>query len=103
MGRFHQTYDLLVTPTLPLTAFEAGVEVPKGSGFRRWTGWTPFTYPFNLTQQPAASVPAGVTADGRPVGLQVVGPRHSDDLVLAVCRLLEAVRPWPVGYPRHPA
>ena len=57
MGRFHESYDLLVTPTLPITAFEAGAEVPKGSGHRRWTGWTPFTYPFNLTQQPAATVP----------------------------------------------
>ncbi|MYX61773.1 amidase, partial [Streptomyces sp. SID8382] len=52
MGRFHSAYDLLVTPTLPITAFEAGVEVPKGSEHTRWTGWTPFTYPFNLTQQP---------------------------------------------------
>ncbi|MGH3664322.1 MAG: amidase family protein, partial [Micromonosporaceae bacterium] len=70
-------------------------DVPPGSDFTEWPQWTPFTYPFNLTQQPAASVPAGVTEDGRPVGLQVVGPRHSDDLVLAVCRLLEAARPWP--------
>jgi aspartyl-tRNA(Asn)/glutamyl-tRNA(Gln) amidotransferase subunit A len=50
MGRFHERYDVLVTPTLPIPAFEAGVEVPAGSGLRRWTGWTPFTYPFNLTQ-----------------------------------------------------
>jgi aspartyl-tRNA(Asn)/glutamyl-tRNA(Gln) amidotransferase subunit A len=92
MGRFHQSYDVLVTPTLPLTAFAAGHEVPVGSGWERWTGWTPFTYPFNLTQQPAASVPCGVTGTGLPAGLQVVGPRHADALVLRVCAAYEAAR-----------
>ncbi|MFC8388771.1 amidase [Streptomyces sp. NPDC057238] len=82
MGRFHDRYDLLVTPTVPITAFEAGAEVPKGSGHRRWTGWTPFTYPFNMTQQPAATVPVGVDGDGLPIGLQIVAARHRDDLVL---------------------
>lgn len=88
MGRFHDTYDLLVTPTLPLTAFEAGAEVPKGSGHRRWTGWTPFTYPFNLTQQPAATVPVGTDGDGLPIGLQLVAARHRDDLVLRAAHTL---------------
>ncbi|KJK41820.1 amidase [Streptomyces variegatus] len=88
MGRFHDAYDLLVTPTMPLTAFEAGVEVPKGSGHRRWTGWTPFTYPFNMTQQPAASVPVGVDGDGLPIGLQLVAARHRDDLVLRAAHAL---------------
>ncbi|MEU6844727.1 amidase [Streptomyces sp. NPDC046716] len=88
MGVFHSTYDVLVTPSLPVTAFEAGVEVPARSGLRRWTGWTPFTYPFNLTQQPAATVPVGVDGDGLPVGLQVVGARHQDGLVLRVAHAL---------------
>ncbi|ANP55268.1 aspartyl-tRNA(Asn)/glutamyl-tRNA(Gln) amidotransferase subunit A [Streptomyces griseochromogenes] len=88
MGRFHETYDLLVTPALPLTAFEAGEEVPKGSGLRRWTGWTPFTYPFNLTQQPAATVPVGTDDDGLPVGMQIVAARHRDDLVLRASHAL---------------
>lgn len=88
MGLFHQTYDLLVTPTLPITAFEAGAEVPKGSGHRRWTGWTPFTYPFNLTQQPAATVPCGVDGEGLPVGVQIVGARHADVLVLRAAHTL---------------
>ncbi|WP_394433786.1 amidase [Streptomyces sp. SGAir0957] len=98
MGQFHSTYDVLLTPTLPLTAFEAGVEVPRGSGLRRWTGWTPFTYPFNLTQQPAATVPVGLD-QGLPVGLQVVAARHRDDVVLRVAHALyEAgvARPDPV-------
>ncbi|MEU6390626.1 amidase [Streptomyces sp. NPDC046939] len=98
MGQFHSTYDVLLTPTLPLTAFEAGVEVPRGSGLRRWTGWTPFTYPFNMTQQPAATVPVGLD-QGLPVGMQVVAARHRDDLVLRVAHALyEAgiARPDPV-------
>ncbi|TQJ88400.1 amidase [Streptomyces sp. SLBN-31] len=88
MGRFHESYDLLVTPTLPITAFEAGAEVPKGSGHRRWTGWTPFTYPFNMTQQPAATLPVGTDADGLPIGLQLVAARHRDDLVLRAAHAL---------------
>ncbi|MFJ9814445.1 amidase [Streptomyces sp. NPDC101151] len=88
MGGFHERYDLLVTPTLPLTAFEAGEEVPRGSGLRRWTGWTPFTYPFNLTQQPAATVPVGADGDGLPAGMQIVAARHRDDLVLRASHAL---------------
>jgi aspartyl-tRNA(Asn)/glutamyl-tRNA(Gln) amidotransferase subunit A len=92
MGEFHERYDLLVTPTVPIPAFEAGVETPSGAG--RWTGWTPFTYPFNLTQQPAATLPCGFTSAGLPVGLQVVGPRHADARVLAACAAFERARPW---------
>ncbi len=91
MGVFHETYDLLVTPALPVTAFEAGVEVPGKSGLRRWTGWTPFTYPFNLTQQPAATVPCGVDGDGLPVGVQIVASRHADAVVLRAAQALYGV------------
>ena len=76
MGRFHERFDLLVTPTLPIPAFAAGVEVPPGWPAPRWTSWTPFTYPFNLTQQPAVSVPCGRTAHGLPIGLQIVEARR---------------------------
>ncbi len=96
MGRFHERFDLLVTPTMPITAFAAGVEVPAGSTAVRWTSWTPFSYPFNLTQQPAASVPCGLTDDGLPVGLQLVGPRHRDARVLAAAKAYQdAVAPLP--------
>ncbi|MFF9000117.1 amidase [Streptomyces achromogenes] len=88
MGRFHERYDLLVTPTVPVTAFAADREVPEGSAHRRWTGWTPFTYPFNLTQQPAATVPVGTDGDGLPVGMQIVAARHRDDLVLRAAHAL---------------
>ncbi|WP_395475355.1 amidase [Saccharopolyspora spinosa] len=94
MGAFHQTYDLLLTPTVPIPAFEAGLEVPAGSPNPRWTSWTPFTYPFNMTQQPAASIPCGLTADGLPIGLQIVGPRHGDAKVLRAARAYERAHPW---------
>ncbi|MBZ2196491.1 amidase [Occultella gossypii] len=93
MGAFHRTHNLLLTPTVPIPAFEAGHDVPPGSGLTGWPQWTPFSYPFNLTQQPAISIPVGTTAAGLPVGLQIVGPRHSDDLVLAVARFTE----WLLG------
>ncbi len=88
MGAFHERFDLLLTPTLPITAFAAGREVPDGWPDERWTSWTPFTYPFNMTQQPAASVPCGL-AGGLPVGLQVVGPRHADGRVLAAAHAFQ--------------
>lgn len=91
LGQFHEAHSLLITPTVPIPAFDAGHDVPVGSGMRWWAQWTPFTYPFNMTQQPALSIPIGKTAGGLPIGLQIVGPRHSDDLVLAVGRFAEQV------------
>ncbi|SFA92357.1 aspartyl-tRNA(Asn)/glutamyl-tRNA(Gln) amidotransferase subunit A [Amycolatopsis marina] len=99
MGEFHTRYDVLITPTVPIPPFEAGHDVPPGSGVESWPQWARFSYPFNLTMQPAISVPAGFTASGLPVGLQIVGPRHSDDLVLAVAKLVEEIRPWPTSHP----
>jgi aspartyl-tRNA(Asn)/glutamyl-tRNA(Gln) amidotransferase subunit A len=96
MRAFHETYDLLLTPTLPLAAFEAGQERPDPVRQPRWINWAPFSNPFNLTQQPAASVPCGFTAPGLPVGLQIVGPMHADALVLRAARAFEAARPWPL-------
>ncbi len=93
MGDFHSRYDLLLTPTLPIPAFAAGVEVPDGWPRRRWTSWTPFTYPFNMTQQPAASVPCGF-ASGLPVGLQIIGPRHGDARVLAMAHAFQQATDW---------
>ncbi|HEV8096602.1 MAG TPA: amidase, partial [Burkholderiales bacterium] len=93
MNRFHEKYDLLLTPTLPLAAFAAGREVADVLREKRWTDWTPFSYPFNLTQQPAASIPCGLTKKGLPVGLHIVGPRYADALVLRAARAYEAVQP----------
>ena len=104
MRRFHEAYDLLLTPTLPIPAFAAGVETPDPSRPDRWADWTPFTYPFNLTQQPAASITCGFTGAGLPVGLQVVGPMHADSLVLRACRAYEARNPFtpPPSRPSEP-
>jgi aspartyl-tRNA(Asn)/glutamyl-tRNA(Gln) amidotransferase subunit A len=88
-GRF----DLLVTPTMPLTAFTAGRECPE-EGNWDWRSWTPFTYPFNLSQQPAASVPCGLTQAGLPAGLQIVGPRLGDALVLRAAFALQEAIPF---------
>ena len=95
MSRFHERWDLLLTPTLPLPAFAAGREIPDGWPEERWPSWTPFSYPFNLTKQPAATVPCGFTAAGLPVGLQIVGPRYGDALVLRAARAFEQAHPQP--------
>jgi aspartyl-tRNA(Asn)/glutamyl-tRNA(Gln) amidotransferase subunit A len=92
MNEFHRSYDLLVTPTLPLAAFAAGKEVSNLLQEKRWTDWSPFSYPFNLTQQPAATVPCGLTKKGLPVGLHIVGPRYADALVLRAARAFESTQ-----------
>lgn len=99
MGRFHRKYDLLLTPTLPLAAFPAGQDVPDGWHSPDWTSWTPYTYPFNLTQQPALTVPCGFTSAGLPIGLQVVGPRHADALVLRLGQAYQSATDWHLKTP----
>jgi aspartyl-tRNA(Asn)/glutamyl-tRNA(Gln) amidotransferase subunit A len=95
MARFHAKYDLLLTPQMAVPAIEAGLEAPADGSFGdEWVQWSPFTYPFNLTQQPAASVPCGFTSDGLPIGLQIVGPARQDALVLRAARAFESARPF---------
>jgi aspartyl-tRNA(Asn)/glutamyl-tRNA(Gln) amidotransferase subunit A len=96
MRAFHERFDLLLTPSVPIAAFAAGVERSDPARQERWFDWAPLSNPFNLTQQPAASVPCGLTAAGLPVGLQIVGPMHADALVLRAARAFEALRPWPM-------
>jgi len=96
LAAFHEDFDLLLTPTLPITAFTAGQEVPEPGRQARWTEWTPFSYPFNLTQQPACTVPCGLGDDGLPVGLQIVGPKYADRRVLAAARAFESQAPFPM-------
>ncbi len=94
MCNLHQSYDLLLTPQLAVTAFEAGHEVPPGTRIKRWWEWSPFTYPFNLSQQPAAAVPCGFTVAGLPVALQLVGNKFADAAVLRAARAYEAAHPF---------
>ena len=94
MRGFMEKYDLLVTPTLPIAAFEAGKLSPGDDGGAKWVNWTPFSFPFNLTQQPAASVPCGFTAAGLPVGLHIVGRMFDDWTVLQAARAYEQAHDW---------
>lgn len=95
LRQFMERFDLLVTPTVAVPAFDAR---PPGQGDMApasLLGWTPFSYPFNLTQQPACTIPCGLTASGLPIGLQLVGPMFGDALVLRAARAFESVQPLP--------
>ena len=90
------TYDLLLTPTVSVTAFEVGRLNPAHfpQHVWDWFPWAGFSYPFNFTGQPAATVPAGFTPSGMPVGLQIVGRRLADLQVLQASAAFEQARPW---------
>ena len=86
-------YDLLITPAVSIPAFDAKPAGHTPMSPEAMLGWTPFSYPFNLTQQPACSIPCGLTRDGLPIGLQIVGPMFGDALVLRAARAYEEIRP----------
>jgi aspartyl-tRNA(Asn)/glutamyl-tRNA(Gln) amidotransferase subunit A len=93
---FFKDYDLLLTPSLSVAAFPADRIIPAHWAQHPWDWlrWAGFSYPFNLTGSPAATCPCGFTAEGLPVGIQVVGRRHQDLQVLQACRAFEHARPW---------
>jgi aspartyl-tRNA(Asn)/glutamyl-tRNA(Gln) amidotransferase subunit A len=96
MRRFHERFDFLVTPTMATTAFPLKSQYGGASqGFDDtvWDEWSPFTYPFNLTGQPAATVPCGFASNGLPVGLQIVGRPFDDVGVLRAARAFESAKP----------
>jgi len=99
--RFFHKYDLLLTPTTAVAAFPLGIQGPetiegkKAGPFQ----WLPFTFPFNMTGQPAATVPAGFTSDGLPVGLQIVGRHLDDPAVLRASAAYEAAALWKDRWP----
>ncbi|MHB1420436.1 MAG: amidase [Bacillota bacterium] len=89
-------YDLLLTPTLSVPAFQLGIPGPRevnGKSIDPYSGWM-LTYPFNLTGHPAASVPCGFTREGLPIGLQVIGRRFDEATILAVSAVIEKAKPW---------
>ena len=100
LRRFFERFDLLLTPTLCLPAFSLGMVGPAEVAGRKVThlGWT-LCYPFNYSGQPAISVPAGFTAGGLPVGLQIIGRRLEDALVMRAAAAFETLRPWAVRRP----
>jgi len=97
MGAFHETYDLLLTPMMPVPALPVGEDLNDPAD-EHWVDWSPFSYPFNMTRQPAASIMCGLTSDGLPIGLQIVGELHADAKVLRAARAFETTQPV-----RHPS
>jgi aspartyl-tRNA(Asn)/glutamyl-tRNA(Gln) amidotransferase subunit A len=93
MAEFHSRYDLLLTPMMPIPALPVGQDLNDPATERDWIDWSPFSYPFNMTRQPAATVPCGLTGSGLPIGLQIVGRLYADDLVLRAARAFEATQP----------
>jgi aspartyl-tRNA(Asn)/glutamyl-tRNA(Gln) amidotransferase subunit A len=93
MASFHQKYDLLLTPMMPIPALPVGQDLNDPTTERDWIDWSPFSYPFNLTRQPAASIPCGLTSSGLPIGLQIIGPLYADDRVLRAAHAFETTQP----------
>ena len=104
VSKLFKRFDLLITPTLATSAFPIGKR-PKeinGREVNEYWGFTPFTFPFNMSGNPAASVPCGFTEDSLPVGLHIVGRKGEESKVLAASAVFERLRPWsshrPPGY-----
>lgn len=100
MYQYFKNYDILITPTTPYPAFkpgwlDSGTTFPKvGKKSLSIMSWMNFTYPFNMTGIPAASIPAGWTTSGLPIGMQIVANRFNDALVLQVSKAFEEIAPW---------
>ncbi|MFP6691133.1 MAG: amidase family protein, partial [Alphaproteobacteria bacterium] len=91
---FFENYDLLLSPVLPVAAFDTGLDVPPGWEDRNPVSWVYYTYPFNTTGQPAASIPAGFTETGLPVGLQMVARIYSEIDIFRAAAAFEEAFPW---------
>lgn len=99
---FFQSFDLLVTPTLPVAAFDIDLDVPPQLADRDLMSWVYYTYPFNLTGQPAASVPCGFTREGLPVGMQMVAPANQETVIFRAAAAFESACPWADRRPEWP-
>ncbi|WP_454917919.1 amidase [Xanthobacter sediminis] len=100
MRQFFERYDILISPVLPVSALEAGRNLPAGLEDRNLVSWVFYTYPFNLSGQPAGTVCAGLSPDGMPIGLQIAGRSHCEDDVVRLACAFE--RTQPPGYNRPP-
>ena len=100
--RYFKNYDILITPTLACTAFEVGKRAPNKIDGKEISplDWLPFTYPFNITGHPAASIPCGWSNDGLPIGMQIVGKRFDEVKVLQVSKTFEELAPWQEKKPK---
>ncbi len=93
-GAVLSAYDLLASPQLPVLPFPVGRDVADPSVQMHWVDWTPFTYPLNMTRHPAAAVPVGLSPEGLPMSMQLVGRHFEDRLVLRAARAYEQVHPF---------
>ena len=106
MYQYFNNYDVLITPTLPCPAFkpgwlETGTTYPTiGKKTLSTIDWITYTYPFNMTGLPAASIPTGWTNSGLPIGMQIVGKRYDEKTVLQVSKAFEEVSPWQEKRPK---
>jgi aspartyl-tRNA(Asn)/glutamyl-tRNA(Gln) amidotransferase subunit A len=91
---FFASFDLLLTPTVPIPAFAAGALTPDAAAFPDWWDWTPLTWPFNLSRNPAASCPCGLTASGLPIGIQLVGRWFDESTILKASHAFLTARPF---------
>ena len=101
MQMFHQDFPVLLTPVMPVPPYAVGRSTPEPLAEDDWL-WCPFTYPFNLTQQPAASVPAGLTQAGLPIAVQLAAANGNEHDLLRVAAALEQIRPWAETQPVLP-
>ena len=95
MRKLFEKYDLLLSPTTPVAAFDILRNAPPGEAWNdNCLSWIYYTYPFNLTGHPAASIPAGLSADGLPVGLQMVAGTNMETDIFRAAAAFEYARPW---------
>ena len=101
LEKLFDEFDLLLTPAMPTEAFAAEGPPPSEIDGQPipLLGAVAFTYPFNFSGHPAATVPAGLTPNGLPAGLQIVAPRHQDSLVLQAAFAYEKAMPWDKQWP----
>jgi aspartyl-tRNA(Asn)/glutamyl-tRNA(Gln) amidotransferase subunit A len=97
-----EEFDLLITPATASLPFALGQPAPAtiNGGPLPSSGWSPYLRAFNLTGQPAISLPAGRSKNGLPIGLQMVGRRFADDALLSAAAAFERLRPWPRWKPQ---
>jgi aspartyl-tRNA(Asn)/glutamyl-tRNA(Gln) amidotransferase subunit A len=93
LSRFFRRFDLLLTPSMPMPAIPVLTDALPAAGAASWCAGTPFSYPFNLSRNPAASVPCGLV-EGLPVAFQLIAKHEDDALVLRACRAYEKAHPW---------
>jgi aspartyl-tRNA(Asn)/glutamyl-tRNA(Gln) amidotransferase subunit A len=99
--RFFDRYDLLLSPVLPVSSLDIGKDIPDHLADRNLVSWIFYTYPFNLTGQPSASICAGIAADGMPVGLQITGRRNMETDVIRASAAFERLQPTGYNIRKH--